>query len=378
MSKTSITFLLSICIAAFSTTGLVRADLRLSGQINRMIADIDDSVDSEIKHLDNSGSGTRIRINGEHDAGNGIKVGFYWETQYQSNDSSEVEIRSPGNQDDLNDDDGGNGGFQARHRDLYIRGGFGKISLGQGNGAANGITEMEYTGTTFLTGSANPQDIWRSLEFKNSDPDLDREIDVGDVYNGMDALSRNDRLRYDSPKLGAFIVSVDSGNGKKTEAAIRFDFDLGAGGKIKGGVGSWDEKDAEDEPEKGTAGSIAYLHGSGVNVALAFGEMDKDDEELLAELGGNPADTVNIESQMLILGFKRGDHAFSLRGGTTDSFMRTAGGTVQNISADATGFGYVNTSIKATELYLGYQLFEIDLDGAEELSIVFAGARVKF
>ena len=378
MSKTSITFLVSIAIGAWSTTGLVYADVQLSGQINRMITDMDDGVDSEIKHLDNSGSGTRIRIMGEHDARNGIKVGYYWETQYQSNDSSQVEIRSPGNQDDLDDGDGGNGGFQARHRDLYIRGGFGKISLGQGNGAANGITEMEYTGTTFLTGSANPQDIWRSLEFKNSDPDLDREIDVGDVYNGMDALSRNDRLRYDIPKLGPFIVSVDSGNGGKTEAAIRFEADLGAGSKIKGGIGSWDERDAEDDASKGTAGSIAYLHSSGINIALAFGESDKEEDKLLDELGNNEGDTVNIESQMLILGFKRGNHAFSLREGTTDSLLRTTGTAVENIRADASGFGYVNTSIKATELYLGYQSFKIDIDGAEELSIVFAGARVKF
>ena len=62
----------------------------------------------------------------------------------------------------------------------------------------------------------------------------------------------------------------------------------------------------------------------------------------------------------------------SPREGTTDSLLRTAGTALENIRADASGFGYVNTSIKATELYLGYQLFQIDLDGAEELSIVFS------
>jgi hypothetical protein len=39
----------------------------------------------------------------------------------------------------------------------------------------------------------------------------------------------------------------------------------------------------------------------------------------------------------------------SPREGTTDSLLRTAGTALENIRADASGFGYVNTSIKATE-----------------------------
>lgn len=341
--------ILPATIAALMATAplAATADVKLSGQVNRMVAQVDNGIDSEIQHLDNSGSGTRFRLKGETDSGNGIMVGFYWETQYQSNRSTGVDGNTV---TDIGDS------FQPRMRDLYIKGAFGKVSMGQGNGAANGITEMEYTGTTYLTGYASPEDLWGGVTFGNTG------TSVGDVVDGMDGLSRNDRLRYDSPKLGPVTLSVDTGQGGKTEFAARFDTAVG-GGKLKGGIGSWDRKDqVGTATAKGTAGSIAYMHGSGFNAAYAFGELDN---------GG----TVDPENSMIILGYKTGVHAVSLRMGTTDDLNGA------NTSADSMGIGYVNRSLKAAELYVGYQTFELDdaaQPTAEDITIVFAGARVKF
>lgn len=345
--------ILPATIAAVMATAplAATADVKLSGQINRMIANMDNGVDSELQHLDNDGSGTRIRLKGETDAGNGTMVGFYWETQYDdSNESSNADVRP-----DTSAQGDFDGTFETRHRDLYIKGGFGKVSIGQGDGAANGITEMEYTGTTYLTGYASPEDIWGSVTFANSGG-----LNVGDVYDGMDGLSRNDRLRYDSPKLGPVTISVDTGNGGKTEAAIRFATDLGDGGKLKGGYAFWDRKDAvaPNTTSEGAAGSIAYMHGSGFNGALVIGTLDTGAAQ-------------DPESTMVALGYTTGPHAVSLRLGTTDD--KTAG-----VSADSTEIGYVNRSLKSAELYAGYQIFEIDVTGAEDITILFAGARVKF
>lgn len=320
---------------------MAHADLTLSGQINRMVANIDNGDDSNLQFLDNSGSGTRLRLKGERDNGNGMVTGFYWETQYESNTSSGVDA---GTTSDFNDK------FTTRHRDLYIKGGFGKVSLGQGNGAANGITEMEYSGTNYLTGSASPEDMWGSVTFGNSGG-----VKVKDVIDGMDALSRNDRLRYDTPKLGPVTLSVDTGTGGKTEFAARFETAL-ADGKLKGGIGSWDQNDAGTG--KGTAGSIAYLHSSGFNAAYTFASTDK----------GSAPDAKNSGIQ---LGYKTGPHAFDLRLNTTDD--KTTG-----VSADSTELGYVNRSIKGLEMYAGYRIFTTDINAADDIKILFAGARVKF
>lgn len=177
------------------------------------------------------------------------------------------------------------------------------------------------------------------------------------MVDGFDALSRNDRMRYDSPKLGPVTLSIDTGTGGKTELAVRFDTAIGSG-KLQGGVGTWDQKDAGTN--KGTAGSLAYMHDSGINAALHFAKVD-------ATTAGasDPANT------MITLGYKTGPHAVSLRLGTTDD-------KVNGVSADSTGLGYVNRSMKGIEMYAGLQTFSVDLSGADDVSILFGGARVKF
>ena len=334
-------FIMAATTAIIIPTASQAGELTISGQVNRMVASVDNGVNSELQHLDNSGSGTRFRLKGETDTGNGLKVGFYWETQYQSNKSSAADATSV---TDFNDE------TQTRHRDLYIKGEFGKVSLGQGDGAANGITETEFTGTTYLTGYASPEDIWGGVTFGKT------TTKVGAVIDGMDALSRNDRLRYDSPKLGPVSISLDTGQGGKTEAAVRFETAIG-GGKLKGGVGTWDQNDAGTG--KGTSGSIAYLDESGLNGAVSFGNLDA--------VGGLP----DPSNTMVALGYKTGPHSVSLRLGTTDD--KTPG-----VSADSTEIGYVNRSLKSAELYAAYQVFEVDIAGSEDIGIVFAGARVKF
>lgn len=337
-------------VTALALATSAAAEVKVSGQINRMVANIDNGNDSELQHLDNNGSGTRFRLTGAQDAGNGLEVGFIWESQYQSNPSNGADA------DDVTDFN--DNGIVSRHRDLYIKGSFGKVSMGQGDGAANGITEMDYTGTTYLTYYASVEDIWGGVSF--FDGSADTGFNVGDLFSGFDALSRNDRLRYDSPQLGPVTVSVDMGQGGKTEAAVRFDTEIGGVGKIKGGIGMWDQNDAG--ARKGTAGSIAFMHDTGFNAYLAFGEQD-----------ATTAGASDPSSTTFGLGYRMGDHSISVNFGTTDDLS-------DGNSADSFNVGYVNRSLKSTDLYAGLQTFSADLSAgdADDIQIVFAGARVRF
>ncbi|MDX1489510.1 MAG: porin, partial [Acidiferrobacterales bacterium] len=69
---------------------------KLSGQINRAVVFIDDDVASDVHHNDNISSGTRWRMTGSEDIGNGMKVGFNWEWQNSSNPNGHGLTPKPG------------------------------------------------------------------------------------------------------------------------------------------------------------------------------------------------------------------------------------------------------------------------------------------
>ena len=82
--------LLTVAIAGAMATPMAAQAVKykLSGQVNRAIVFQDDGTDSQIRNVDSISSGTRFRLRGSEDLGNGTQVGFYWEMQTSSNPSS--------------------------------------------------------------------------------------------------------------------------------------------------------------------------------------------------------------------------------------------------------------------------------------------------
>ena len=50
------------------------------------------------------------------------------------------------------------------------------------------------------------------------------EIEVKDVYNGFDGLSRTDRIRYDTPELGGFSLAGSYSSGDAFDGSIWYVF----------------------------------------------------------------------------------------------------------------------------------------------------------
>jgi predicted porin len=113
----------------------------ISGQINRAVLWADNGTDSDVGHVDNSNSGTRFRITGSADVTENTQAGVAWETQFESNASAAFDI-------DQNND--GSADFKERKLEAWYRGAWGKLSIGQGDGAANGTSEMDLSGTTVV------------------------------------------------------------------------------------------------------------------------------------------------------------------------------------------------------------------------------------
>ena len=112
---------------------------KLSGQVNSAVlfgGDVDDPT-----VVDNNTSGSRFRFKGSQEIGGGLTAGFRYEFQDQDNvssstaDADEDGVRDvlEGTADSVNTD--------VRYSDVWIKGSFGKIGIGKGDGAANGSNE---------------------------------------------------------------------------------------------------------------------------------------------------------------------------------------------------------------------------------------------
>jgi len=113
----------------------------------------------------------------------------------------------------------GSSDFKERKMEAYFQMDFGKITIGQGDGAANGTSEQDLSGTGVIMYSG-VSDTGGSIQFRDSD---DNPISsLGATRSNFDGLSRNDRLRYDTPKFGGVGFSVSSANGDAYELAARY------------------------------------------------------------------------------------------------------------------------------------------------------------
>ena len=341
-------------VALISLLGLssVQAvEVKLSGQINRAVMWADNGKDTSVLHVDNDNSSTRFRFTGSEQMNDFVNVGVVWENEYQSNDSSKV---------DVGQDNDGTSEFNDRKLEAYFVMPFGKVSIGQGDGAANGTSEEDLSGTSVIIYSS-VTDTAGSINFRDNN---DNAIaTVGSTRSNFDGLSRNDRLRYDTPSFGGATLSVSATNGDAYELAARYSADFDRFGKITTAIGYVDTEKRTDPEYTQIGGSVSWLHTSGVNLTLSSGTRDIDKTS---------RDPVNYYGK---LGYKFDIHAFAVEYGVTEDLAQKRD-TSKNY-----GLAYVITPWNGVEFYGMYRTYELDRKGTsniEDIQQVMLGTRVKF
>jgi hypothetical protein len=316
-------------------------EVEMSGQVNRLIQSVDNGEESGVVHADNSVSGTRWRITGEGELDNDMTAGVLYETQLQSNPSSEITA------DNLDSDGvGGNVGggdyFSTRFAVVWVKGNFGKLTMGQGSGAADGSAEIDDSGTSVIQYSSSSGDLLGSMEYGDSG------VTVSDVRSNFDGLGRNDNLRYDAG-IGNFTLAASVGNGDKIEASARYAID-----NLKIMLGLWDAKDSGDDVS-GSAISASWVGDSGFNLTGSYGTDDRS---------GDP------ENIYFKVGYKQGDNAFGIDWGETTDLG--AG------DADSYSVAWVRSVTQGVEVYASYRVESLDVSGADDIDALTGGARIKF
>ncbi len=348
--KIGFIFTIVVCFIALLIVPAYAVSFKISGQVNRAIQHLDNGVSSDTLHVDNDASSTRFRFVGQEEIGDGLKAGIVWETEFESNTSSGTDV---GQTDD------GTSAFKERKLEAWFSDFWGKVWIGQGDGAANGTSEVDLSGTAVIEYS-DPNVMAGSVNFVDSTGT--QIITVGSTRNNFDGLSRNDRLRYDTPKWGPVYLSGSVTNGDAKEIAARLSTELDSFGKIAAAIGYADSQDRATPQYNQLGTSISWLHGTGINVTVAYGVRDTD--------GGREAKNYYAK-----VGYKRGKHAVSGEWGQTDD-LAANGDESKNWGA-----AYVFNIYKSIELYGGWRLYTLDRTSGpslEDINVFMGGTRIKF
>lgn len=353
---------------------------KISGQVNRAVVFMDDGEQSDVRNVDSSASGTRFRFRGSEDLGNGMKVGMYYELQTSSQSSASARP----DQDNARNSDG----IGIRQANVWFSGNWGKLTIGQGDGAGNGATEADLSGTSIATAPARNSYTggmaWRAGDGSSLG------VKESNTYNSYDAFSRHDNIRYDSPALGPVTVAASVGNDQIWEIAGRANTALGGGqlsaglfygsdtGSVNGSTtsgalttggvtapASLATADKKNNVDSRYGGSLAYMFSQGTNLSGHYA-VNKRQESF-----GSDGSSWHLK-----LGHKWGANAASIAyyqgQDVTDGFKDTG-----------IAVGFVHSLKKAnTQLYAAFYHNELDTPtgvvSAEDHNAFVVGARVKF
>jgi len=237
---------------SFAKKGVKGASLTVSGQVNRAVLYLDDGNNAVITNVDSDASSTRFRWKASAPMSNGMKAGALIEIE---NGSNRLSGKGVNNNDDS--DDGNNGGvaqrfLRARHFDVWVAGGFGKISMGQGSTASDGVLHANY----MHVGLA----------------DINFEPLGGLPVTGIASFGdggREDRVRYDTPSFGGAKLGISYANEGHVQATARYAGKIGSALRLDARI-SYEAADQEADIIAGSAG----INASGFQVTVAAAHND--------------------------------------------------------------------------------------------------------
>jgi predicted porin len=346
-------------MAAEVSSGNDSVSLTLSGQINRGLLYADDGANTALLNVDNDNSSTRVRFVGVGNYDDEISIGTVIEVQFESNSTANIKIDGSA--------PGGSDHFTERKLELYFdHKRYGRIWLGQGDTASNGTSEVDLSGTSVINYSGIA-DMAGGIEFGG----FGIGPQINQVFSNFDGLSRDDRIRYDTPNFGGFSLAASYADSRKSDVALRFAGDIGGGLKLAGAI-AYAINGVVDSQINGSA---SLLHDSGFNVTGAAGVRDiqsgavnpnRDPFFWYAKLG-------------YIWGGGIGNTAFAIDYTVAEEIEDDLAATGDELTSYGI-FAVQKIDKIGTELYFGVRNHELDRVGQnfDDVFAVLGGARIKF
>lgn len=367
--------------------GMSNITVQLYGQVNRALMWADDGHDNKIFHVDGQPSSTRFGIRGSGTATPGLRIGAQFEAEMKSNPSNVVNFGNTGGLTGQTGASAGAVGVDApsaaspsdfvllaeRWLDVWFEGGWGKINMGQGSGAADDASTIDLSGTGLANGVCFC-DWGGAIRWKNS-AGVAIGPTVEGTHNNQDFESRYDRVMYTTPTFGGLRGQVGWGQksdaGEVAEASLWYSAKLA--GTLQAAIGWSSENVARSATVTGAnetvGGSISWLHNSGFNVTGAY---TKSDNLTSSSVGDGFAG----ESKFWYgkVGYKFGQHAVAVHYGEHEDHA------LAGDEGKSYGLGYVWNPIAWAEVYANYHIFQLDRVGVsvEDVTVATIGTRVRF
>ncbi|HEU4476622.1 MAG TPA: porin [Methyloceanibacter sp.] len=380
LQKTHLAAAVGVALSAFGSVAVAQApapapmSVQLYGQVTRALLNADDGTQNKWFHVDNEASGTRLGATGTGQVMPGLRAGFRIEFDFQSNESQRVTFgtaSAPGIVSNFPAHVSG-AGFSERHADAWVEGAWGRVNIGQGDGAANGATESDLSGTGLANG-IGVADLGGGFAHRTSAGVLTNTT-IGGAINQQDFESRYDRLMYVTPNFAGIRGQVSWGQNANTdikEASLWYGGKLGGLGEIAAAIG-WSEQGAAAPgaaKDETIGGSISWLHGSGLNVTLSYSNRDNP-----VAAGAAGRDSTFTYAKV---GWKFGTHAIAVDYAMGEDFLAVGD------EAKMYGIGYVWNPVRFLEIYAAYKIHEMELGvgggtSLEDVKIGTIGTRVRF
>jgi len=339
------------------SSGNDQVKLSLSGQVNRAVNIVHDGRKTGLYPVDNSTSGSRIRFIGTAKIDDDLTIGSRIEVTVAPDSTVQVSQTSqnPGTY------------FDQRWAEFSLTSvKYGKLSLGKGDTASNSTAEVDLSRTDVVQ-YASIADIASGMLFREKrGSNALTTLKVSDVFQDRDGLSRQSRLRYDTPSYYGFSLAVSLVADQRYDAGI-FWTGEDHGLKAAGALAISDP----NLPDSGLQydGSLSVLHqNTGLNLTLSGGLQERDRQKAATNLYGKVGWIAHLN--------KLGSTAFGI------DYTRSENLPSSRDSAWSVGATAVQLVTKiATEFYIQYRNYALDRKSGpavENIIVSTVGARVRF
>lgn len=348
-------------------------DLRVYGHINMAVMHADTGNGSEQYIVDNDYASSRVgAVISTNLEEIDLEVGAHIEFEYQHNPSNLV---TPDNRTIK-------GSFDERHLNLFAAGRLGRVSIGQGHGAADNSTEMDLSGTK-VASFPDLALVGGALPFVDKSGDATTSPTLFQSIRNQDFDARYDRFRYDSPELGPVSLAVSQGYKNDmdiTEVSAAYNEAIDGLGSLSAAIG-YSIKDAGGPAGdvETLGGSVSWLHDTGINMTVVYSNIEND--------AGRDSDF-----NMFKVGYKAGRHAFTIHRAQGKDFnpvivtppaqdgQPSTRFTVAGSDAEIYGAAYVYKPVKRLDVYAAFNNFALDSDvgSYDDVNIAMVGSRFRF
>ncbi len=353
------------------SSGTDKTAMKIAGHVSRQITYMDDGT-KRVRHSDSNFSSTRLVITASGKINPDLKIGSKIETAFDDARNGAAGSKAEFDARSGND-------VQTRKAEIYLtHSSLGKLEIGAGSMAADGITELGNTPFWMLPGQIALQNSGAFRAVSANGSDISEE--VHDVFGQSDGLGRSTRIRYNTPNIGGFVASIAHQDDQSYDMGLRYSgkamdtkIKLGVGYSVDNGVTKVADTIHGDGNEHFGAG-IALQHSSGLGVSYGIeyiNDTSRDDIRANDPLFQHMQ--VSFKSKMNEMGSTQFIYEYiqhENKQNNNDTAVAHTVGFAQNIDA------------AASEVGLRYSHMELDRDGSsftnDDVDALSLHLRMKF